>query len=72
MVEVVDSGALSNVMVDILAALGVPDDECAIVTSSFMEATLAGYDSHGIMRIPMYFDDIRSGKHGPPEPASIR
>ena len=65
MVEVVDSGALSNVMADILTALGVPDDECAIVTSSFMEATLAGYDSHGIMRIPMYFDDIRSGNMVP-------
>ena len=60
-----DSGALRALMVDILTALDVPDDECAIVVNSFMEATLAGYDSHGIMRIPMYFDDIRSGRMVP-------
>jgi LDH2 family malate/lactate/ureidoglycolate dehydrogenase len=60
-----DPGALRALMVDILTALDVPDDECAIVVNSFMEATLAGYDSHGIMRIPMYFDDIRSGQMVP-------
>ena len=60
-----DSGALRALMVDILTALDVPDDECAIVVNSFMEATLAGYDSHGIMRIPMYFADIRSGQMVP-------
>ena len=57
----IDSTALRKLMADILTALGVPEDECYVVTESLLEATLGGYDSHGIMRIPMYYEDIRAG-----------
>jgi len=45
----------------IFGQLGVPPAECATVTDTLMEASLAGYDSHGLMRIPMYVSGIQQG-----------
>ena len=52
-------------MVDILERLNVPADECAIISATLLEASLSGYDSHGIMRIPKYVDAIRQGSMVP-------
>ena len=57
----IDSQTLHAMMLDIFRGLGVPQPECAIVAESLLEASLAGYDSHGIMRVSMYTDDIRKG-----------
>ncbi|MBV7340196.1 Ldh family oxidoreductase [Chloroflexi bacterium TSY] len=48
-------------MQDIFSRLNVPPEENAIVVQTILEASLAGYDSHGIMRIPMYVRGIRRG-----------
>ncbi len=67
----VDSWALSALMRDILLELQVPSRECALVTQVLLEASLAGYDSHGIMRIPMYVAGIRGGQIAPAAPPEI-
>lgn len=41
--------------------LGVPEAECAIVVDTLMDASLSGYDGHGLLRIPMYAAGIRNG-----------
>ena len=57
----IDSGVVRELIHDILQKLNVPSDECSIVTEVLLEASLSGYDSHGVMRIPMYVDAIRQG-----------
>ena len=46
---------------DIFRHLDVPAEDCTIVADTLLEASLSGYDSHGIMRVPMYVADIRRG-----------
>ncbi len=56
-----DSQVMRRLMVDILHRSNVPEDECGIIAETLLEASLSGYDSHGIMRIPKYVDAIRQG-----------
>ncbi len=54
-----ESATVQALMQDILQRLDVPPDESAVVAGVLLEASLSGYDSHGIMRIPMYVHEIR-------------
>ena len=58
----IDSTALRNLMTDVFSALGVPGADCDVLVDALLEASLAGYDSHGIMRVHMFHGDIRSGE----------
>ena len=57
----VESARLASLMRDIFQGLQVPEQESALVAAILLEASLAGYDSHGIMRVPMYASGIRRG-----------
>ena len=46
---------------DVLAALGVPDDDAALVADSLVQADLWGHGSHGLLRLPWYAARLRSG-----------
>ncbi|MEE2994603.1 MAG: Ldh family oxidoreductase, partial [Gemmatimonadota bacterium] len=52
---------IQSVMDAIFLRMGIPDEERAIVVERLMEATLSGYNSHGVMRIPVYVSGIRHG-----------
>ena len=52
---------LSNLMTDVFMACDVAPDDARIVVDALMEATLSGYDSHGIMRVSRYVDELRRG-----------
>ncbi len=60
-----NSDAAFALIRDIFQTLAVPPDHCTIVAEILMEASLSGYDSHGIMRVPMYAGDIRRGAIDP-------
>src|SRR5262249_60289555 len=45
----------------ILAAAGAPDDIAACVADSLVEANLKGVDSHGVVRLEWYLEQIRGG-----------
>ncbi len=62
------SSSLSQLMREIFSRLGVPTEDCQIVVDTLLEASLSGYDSHGIMRIPLYVEGIRSGSIVPGAP----
>ncbi|MCZ2860076.1 Ldh family oxidoreductase [Blastococcus sp. VKM Ac-2987] len=47
--------------VEILAALGVPPADGAIVADSLVQADLWGHQSHGLLRLPWYAARLRSG-----------
>jgi LDH2 family malate/lactate/ureidoglycolate dehydrogenase len=45
----------------VLASLGVPDEDAALVADSLVQADLWGHQSHGLLRLPWYAARIRSG-----------
>ena len=47
----------------VLAALGVPEDDGALVADSLVQADLWGHQSHGFLRLPWYAARIRSRRH---------
>ena len=57
--------SLKELTARIFRAAGTPDDVAALVAHSLVDANLAGHDSHGVIRIPMYVDQIRAGELDP-------
>jgi uncharacterized oxidoreductase len=53
---------LTEFATNLLAAGGLSSDEAALVARSLVAANLRGHDSHGVMRIPFYFDRARKGE----------
>jgi len=45
----------------VLASLGVPEDDGALVADSLVQADLWGHQSHGFLRLPWYVARLRSG-----------
>jgi len=45
----------------VLAALGVPEADGALVSDSLVQADLWGHQSHGFLRLPWYAARLRSG-----------
>jgi LDH2 family malate/lactate/ureidoglycolate dehydrogenase len=54
--------ALHGLLEAVFRKLGVPEEECDIVVDTLLEASLAGYDSHGVMRVPRYVAGLRRGE----------
>lgn len=53
---------LAQVTDTIFRAAGTPDDIAALVARSLVDANLAGHDSHGVIRVPSYVEQITSGE----------
>jgi hydroxycarboxylate dehydrogenase B len=45
----------------VFGALGTPEDVASLVAGSLVEANLTGHDSHGVLRIPQYVQQVRAG-----------
>src|SRR3712207_6002749 len=45
----------------VLASLGVPEEDAALVADSLVQADLWGHQSHGFLRLPWYAARLRSG-----------
>lgn len=56
-----ESGRLRELTQAIFRRLDVPEAEVQVLADTLMEASLAGYPSHGVMRVPRYVDAIRRG-----------
>lgn len=52
---------LQKITTDIFEVDGVSSDEAAIIAELLVASNLAGYDSHGVIRIPQYMGFITSG-----------
>jgi len=50
---------------DIFGALGFTADERAVLTETLLEASRAGYHSHGVMRIPTFAENTQDGMIAP-------
>ncbi len=64
---------LHRVILELLVALGTPDDLARIVADALLAANLTGHDSHGLVRMPVYAQSVREGKVRPDvRPALVR
>ncbi len=59
---VVAHAKLTQFAVQLLSAGGANADEAAIVADSLVQANLRGHDSHGVMRIPFYLLNVKTGR----------
>ncbi len=50
---------LSLVVFNIFKAAGAPEEEARTVANHLVKANLVGHDSHGVIRIPAYIEDVR-------------
>lgn len=52
---------LRSFMIDVFRGAGVPDEDARICADVLITSDLRGIESHGVQRLKMYFDRIRSG-----------
>ena len=55
------AAALEAAGAAIFVGAGVPADEAQIVAHSLVTSNLLGHDSHGVIRIPQYVNNVRQG-----------
>jgi hydroxycarboxylate dehydrogenase B len=67
----VQAEALQRIAQAILAAAGSSADEAAKVAQKLVGANLAGHDSHGVIRVPQYVDQVADGLIVPNQGAEV-
>jgi LDH2 family malate/lactate/ureidoglycolate dehydrogenase len=68
----IQAAALMQFAVEVFKACGAPAVEAAIVADHLVTANLMGVDSHGVMRISQYVQDISEQAIVPGAPINIR
>src|SRR5436305_3881864 len=58
---IVDAEEVRRLTTRIFTACGAPPDEAAAVAGHLVTSNLMGYDTHGVIRVPQYVDDVRNG-----------
>ena len=53
---------LQEIGTKILDAAGSPHEESVIVSEVLVRSNLMGHDSHGVLRVAQYVEDIRNGE----------
>src|SRR5882757_5343063 len=61
----VPAAAITGLIADALATLGLPADDAAKVAGLMTEADLTGADAHGVFRLPQYVKRLRAGGVNP-------
>jgi hydroxycarboxylate dehydrogenase B len=56
----------------VFVACGAPSEEAALIAEHLVKANLMGYDSHGIIRIPQYVNDVKRGVVVPGAPVTLK
>jgi LDH2 family malate/lactate/ureidoglycolate dehydrogenase len=56
---------IERFMMDVFAALGVPQDDARICTDVLIASDLRGIESHGVGRLKYYYDRIKAGVQFP-------
>ena len=58
----VAADALRGFVAAIFRAVGCDEAEAGRIATSLVAANLTGHDSHGVIRVPRYVEDIRAGR----------
>ena len=58
----INSESLYELVFSIFKSLGSEKDEADIIAEHLVESNLVGHDSHGVIRIPKYLEQVLTGK----------
>ena len=58
---IIQSKPLTTLVAGILAAVGTPQDIADVIAESLVDSSLKGVDSHGVLRVPQYLDQVKKG-----------
>jgi hydroxycarboxylate dehydrogenase B len=67
----IDATRLETTGARIFAAMGAPETDAAWIATLLVRANLRGHDSHGVIRIPHYWDGVKKGWVNPKSPVTI-
>jgi uncharacterized oxidoreductase len=59
---VIPADALTTFVCRIFAAAGADQPEAQAIAENLVEANLTGHDSHGVVRVPRYLQNVRHGQ----------
>jgi uncharacterized oxidoreductase len=62
---------LERLTTQIFAARGVPPDDAAWIATLLVRANLRGHDSHGVIRVPQYWESVKKGQVDPKTPITV-
>jgi hydroxycarboxylate dehydrogenase B len=57
----VPAGELESIVRDTFVAAGCADEEAGLIARELLGANLAGHDSHGVVRVPLYLSWMKAG-----------
>jgi uncharacterized oxidoreductase len=67
----IDAGRLESRAARIFAAMGAPADDAAWIAALLVRANLRGHDSHGVIRIPQYWESVKRKEVDPTSPVTV-
>jgi uncharacterized oxidoreductase len=70
-VPTVDAAALEQRATRIFTAMGAPAGDAAWIAALLVRANLRGHDSHGVIRVPQYWDSVKKGQVDPKSPVTV-
>ncbi len=67
----IDAARLEAKATDIFTAMGAPAADAAWIATLLVRANLRGHDSHGVIRIPQYWESVKKGQVDPKSPVTV-
>ncbi len=67
----IDPARLEATGTRIFAAMGAPEGDAAWIATLLVRANLRGHDSHGVIRIPQYWQWVKKGEVDPKSPVTV-
>jgi len=70
-VPTIDPGRLEAKAARIFIAMGAPEGDAAWIAALLVRANLRGHDSHGVIRVPQYWEAVKKGQVDPKSPVTV-
>jgi uncharacterized oxidoreductase len=70
-VPTIDPGRLEAKATRIFIAMGAPEGDAAWIAALLVRANLRGHDSHGVIRVPQYWEAVKKGQVDPKSPVTV-
>ena len=67
----IDPAQLEAKATRIFTAMGTPDGDAAWIAALLVRANLRGHDSHGVIRIPQYWESVKKKEVDPRSPVTV-
>src|SRR3954451_17627856 len=63
--------SLQKLAQELMERMGAEPADARVVAEHLVQANLAGHDSHGILRLPQYYGDVKNGRLAVRQPVEI-